>query len=94
MGHVLAIRSETDSLFTQGLRSNLPLAGAVLSTFALQLAVIYVPALQRVFRTEALTAGELALCLACAVLVFCAVEIEKWVRRQAARASAGPVVVA
>ncbi|KLN53271.1 cation-translocating P-type ATPase [Variovorax paradoxus] len=85
MGHVLAIRSETDSLFTQGLRSNLPLAGAVLSTFALQLAVIYVPDLQSVFRTEALTAGELALCLACAVVVFFAVEAEKWIRRHSAR---------
>ena len=92
MGHVLAIRSETDSLFTQGLRSNLPLAGAVLSTFALQLAVIYVPALQSVFRTEALTAGELALCLACAVVVFLAVEAEKWIRRRSAR-GAVPVAV-
>ncbi len=94
MGHVLAIRSETDSLFSQGLRSNLPLAGAVLSTFVLQLAVIYVPALQPVFRTEALTAGELALCLACAVMVFSAVEVEKWVRRRTARASVDSVVVA
>lgn len=85
MGHVLAIRSETDSLFTQGLRSNMPLAGAVLSTLVLQLAVIYVPALQAVFRTEALTAGELGLCLACAAVVFFAVEAEKWIRRQAAR---------
>lgn len=85
MGHVLAIRSETDSLFTQGLRSNMPLAGAVLSTLALQLAAIYVPALQAVFRTEALTAGELGLCLACAAVVFFAVEAEKWIRRQAAR---------
>ena len=85
MGHVLAIRSETDSLFTQGLRSNLPLAGAVLSTLVLQLAVIYVPALQAVFRTEALTAGELGLCLAGAAVVFFAVEAEKWIRRQTAR---------
>lgn len=92
MGHVLAIRSETDSLFTQGLRSNLPLAGAVLSTIALQLAVIYVPALQPVFRTEALTAGELALCLVCAVVVFLAVEAEKWIRRRSAR-GAVPVAV-
>jgi Ca2+-transporting ATPase len=29
MAHVLAIRSERESLFTQGLRSNLPLLGAV-----------------------------------------------------------------
>ncbi len=82
MAHVLAIRSETDSLFAQGLRSNLPLAGAVASTFALQLGVIYLPVLQPVFRTEALSAGEFALCMACAGVVFAAVECEKWVRRR------------
>ncbi len=87
MGHVLAIRSETDSLFTQGLRSNLPLAGAVLSMFVLQLAAVYVPALQTVFHTEALSASELALCLACAGLVLGAVEVEKWLHRRSARAS-------
>ena len=63
----------------------MPLAGAVLSTLVLQLAVIYVPALQAVFRTEALTAGELGLCLAGAAVVFFAVEAEKWIRRQTAR---------
>jgi Ca2+-transporting ATPase len=88
MAHVLAIRSEADSLFTQGLRSNLPLAGAVLSTFALQLAVIYVPALQPLFHTEALSVGEFALCMACAALVFAAVELEKWIRRRGATAAA------
>ncbi|MBA4178112.1 MAG: ATPase [Leptothrix sp. (in: Bacteria)] len=86
MAHVLAIRSERDSLFTQGLRSNLPLLAAVALTLALQLATVYVPALQPLFRTQALSAGELALCFALAVVVFAAVEIEKaWRRRARAR---------
>lgn len=85
MGHVLAIRSERDSLFTQGLRSNVPLAGAVLSTFVMQMAVIYVPMLQSLFHTEALSPGELAICLVCAVMVFAAVEAEKWLKRRAAQ---------
>ena len=38
MGNVLAIRSERESLFRQGLFSNLPLLGAVLLTFGLQMA--------------------------------------------------------
>ena len=84
---MLAIRSEHESLFTQGLGSNWHLAGAVLSTFVLQLAVIYVPPLQKVFRTEALAPGELALCLACAAVVFATVEAEKWLRRSARRSS-------
>jgi len=43
----------------------------------LQLAVVYVPALQPVFRTQALSAGELALCFGLAGLIFLAVEGEK-----------------
>jgi len=77
LGHVLAIRSETDSLFRQGVFSNRPLIGAVLFTFGLQLATIYVPWLNPIFKTEALTSNELAFCLAMSTLVFIGVEIEK-----------------
>ncbi|MBP1746961.1 MAG: calcium-transporting ATPase, partial [Deltaproteobacteria bacterium] len=45
LGHVLAIRSERQSLFTMGLFSNKPLLGAVALTFLLQMAVIYIPAM-------------------------------------------------
>jgi P-type Ca2+ transporter type 2C len=83
MAHVLAIRSERESLFTQGLSSNLPLLGAVALTLVLQLATIYVPLLQPIFRTEALSAAELALCVALAAVIFVVVEIEKAVRRRA-----------
>ena len=83
MAHVLAIRSERDSLFTQGLRSNRPLLAAVASTIALQAAVVYVPWLQPLFRTQALSLPEVALCVALAAVVFGVVEGEKaWRRRQ------------
>jgi Ca2+-transporting ATPase len=82
LGHVMAIRSERDSLFRQGLFSNRALSGAVALTVLLQLATLYVPALSRIFRTEALSAGELALCLALSSVVFVAVEIEKAIRRR------------
>ncbi len=82
MAHLLAIRSERDSLFTQGLASNQPLLAAVALTVALQLATVYVPWLQPVFHTQALSAGELGLCFGLAGVVFAAVEIEKaWRRR-------------
>ena len=82
MAHVMAVRSERDSLFTLGLLSNVPLLGAVALTFALQMATIYVPWLHPVFRTESLTAAQLAICLALSAVVFGAVEIEKaWRRR-------------
>ncbi|MDH4101267.1 MAG: HAD-IC family P-type ATPase, partial [Nitrospirota bacterium] len=89
MGHALAIRSERDSLFAQGLFSNPYLLGAVALTFALQMATIYVPYLQPIFRTEALSPGELAFCLAASSVVFVAVEVEKWVVRRKERARSG-----
>lgn len=82
MGHVLAIRSERDSFFTQGPWSNLPLLGAVLLTFSLQMATIYVPFLRPIFKTEALSLPELGVCVAASALVFIGVEIEKWFIRR------------
>ena len=85
MGHVLAIRSESESLFSQGFFSNRPLAGAFLLTFALQMTTIYVPLLNPVFKTEPLSMNELFITLAASSLVFCAVEIEKWFKRRRIR---------
>ncbi len=82
LGHVLAIRSETDSLFTQGMFSNRPLIGAVLLTFGLQMATIYVPWLNPIFKTEALMLDELVFCLVLSSVVFVGVEIEKWFVRR------------
>jgi P-type Ca2+ transporter type 2C len=82
LAHVLAIRSEQASLFSQGLFSNLPLIGAVALTFVLQMAAIYVPALNDIFKTAPLSLGELAATLAIAAVVFVAVEVEKWVKRR------------
>ncbi len=82
LGHVLAIRSERESLFSLGLFSNRMLIGALLLTFALQMAVLYVPWLNPIFRTAPLSLGELAACLALSSVVFVAVEIEKALARR------------
>jgi Ca2+-transporting ATPase len=82
LANVMAIRSERESLFAIGLLSNRPLLGAVLLTIGLQMAVIYAPFLQQVFRTAPLTPGELAGCFAVASVVFLAVEGEKWLARR------------
>ena len=79
--HVLAIRSDRVSLFRLGLFSNIPLLGAVVLTFVLQMAVIYVPALNPILNTDPLAANELLFCIGISLIVFIAVEAEKWLVR-------------
>jgi len=85
LGHVMAIRSERESLFTQGIFTNLPLFLAVSATIVLQLCTIYIPSLNGIFKTQPLTASELALVLALSSVVFIAVEIEKLFKRRSRR---------
>ncbi|MCB0561278.1 MAG: cation-translocating P-type ATPase [Lewinellaceae bacterium] len=80
MGHVLAIRSEYSFLFRRGIFTNLPLLGAVLLTFFLQMAILYIPALNEIFSVQPLAWQELGACLLLSSIVFHAVEVEKWVR--------------
>ena len=75
--HSMAVRSERISLLRIGIATNLPMLGAVLLALALQLAVIYVPALNPIFKTQPLPAFDLAVCLAVSSLVLVAVEVEK-----------------
>ena len=82
MCHVLAIRSEKQSFFSVGLFSNKLLIGSVMLTLLLQAAITYVPFLQTVFKTQALTLNEFLLVGGASILIFVAVEIEKFVRRK------------
>jgi Ca2+-transporting ATPase len=82
MGNALATRSKRQSLFAIGMMSNRVMLGAVLLTFVLQLAVIYVPFLQKLFNTKALSGTEIAICLVMSTVVFWAAEIEKWILRR------------
>jgi Ca2+-transporting ATPase len=82
LGHVLAIRSERQSLFRQGVWSNRALFLVVLATAALQLATVYAPPLNGIFKTEPLTPAELVFALLLSAVVFVAVEIEKWMVRR------------
>ena len=83
MGHVLAVRSDRESFFKQGFKTNLPLTGAVLLTFVLQLATIYTPVInEKVFKTQPLTLEELLVALAISSVVFWGVELEKLIKRR------------
>ena len=89
LAHVLAIRSDRESLLTIGLASNLPLFATVTVTAALQFALLYVPVLNDIFHTAPLSAFELGLCVSCAAIVLMAVEAEKWCVRRTVRRLAG-----
>ena len=74
MAHVLAIRSRRETLLRRGLFTNRPLLLAVASTVLLQLAVVYAPPLQGIFRTVPLLPGTLALCAAASAALFLVLE--------------------
>ena len=92
MAHLLAIRSQNQSLFTLGLFTNKPLVGAVLLTLVLQFVVTYTPALHPIFKTESLSFYEFLGVGAASSLVFFGVEIEKAVSRRRMLKKSKPVL--
>lgn len=86
------MRSDRDSVFHLNPLANKPLLGVVLLTFSLQLAVIYVPFLQDLFQTTALSGYDLAVSLAASTIVLWVMELQKWwfhQRRQLSQLSLG-----
>jgi P-type Ca2+ transporter type 2C len=75
-------RSELQSVFRINPLSNPFLFYSMVVAFLAQLAVIYVPALQWVFRTESLNGSEWGRIILVALIVVVAVEIDKAIRRQ------------
>ena len=87
LSHALVVRSERESIFTLGLGTNKVLLVVIAISALVQLALVYVPFLQPIFETTALTANELLVVLLVTPIPFIAVEIEKWfTRRREARA--------
>jgi len=82
LGHVLAIRSERESVFSIGVFSNRPLVAVLIGTVLLQMATLYVPPLNAVFHTQPLDADELVACLLISSVVFWGVEAEKLLIRR------------
>jgi Ca2+-transporting ATPase len=76
MGHALSARSDLP-LVQVAPFSNPWLLWAVLLTSALQLALLYVPALAGFFGTQPLSGHELLICVAFSLLLFLYLELEK-----------------
>ncbi|OQP38818.1 calcium-translocating P-type ATPase, PMCA-type [Niastella yeongjuensis] len=85
MGHALVSRSESEYIFRLGVFSNRNLIGAIALTFILQIAIIYMPALNKIFNTAPLTITELGLCLLISTITFHAVELEKFIKRRSGK---------
>jgi len=79
--HVLAIRSETRSLFKIGMLSNTFMVIAISVTVLLQLAVIYLPVFNKYFHTQPLTVSEILIATGISSTVLLVVELEKKVKR-------------
>ncbi|MFA5354845.1 MAG: HAD-IC family P-type ATPase, partial [Thermodesulfovibrionales bacterium] len=77
-------RSEVRSVLRISLMSNPVLFYSMVAAFFAQLAVIYVPALQWVFRMEPITTAEWLRILMVSSTVIVVVELDKWVRRRRA----------
>jgi Ca2+-transporting ATPase len=58
------------------------MAAALIFTFLLQMATIYLPVHNPIFKTKPLEMHELLLCVGLSSLIFIAVEIEKWLIRR------------
>lgn len=78
LAHILAIRSERAFLFRQGFLTNLPLLITVIFTFFLQVLVIHLPFANNILKTKPLSINEWIICIGLAVVLFHAVEFEKW----------------
>lgn len=85
MANVLSVRMERQLVFGKAFFGNPRLLAAVALTLAGQLAVTYVPFLQRVFKTAALSSLELGLALSACVFFFLFSEFINWLEIHRAR---------
>ncbi len=85
MGHVMAIRSEKESMLSRRFWSNIPLILSVSLVLILQLLVTFLPFMQKVFHTESLSLHEFVAVSIASSLVFFVVEIDKALYRRKER---------
>ena len=83
MGNVLAIHTSSKPLFKGGLFSNPLLIGSILITLVMQLAVVYIPFLQPIFETEALTASQFGVTILASIIMYIFVRLERRINHAA-----------
>ncbi len=80
LGNALACRSDERTFISLGIFSNPFLIFSTIILFLLQMAVIYLPFLNPIFKTQPLTLIELLICIVLSSIVFLVVEIKKLVK--------------
>jgi magnesium-transporting ATPase (P-type) len=81
IGTAFAARTDRSSLRTIGLFTNRFLLWGIAFELAFTAAVIYVPLLQHLFGTAALSPTQLAILLPFPIIVWAADELVRWIRR-------------
>ncbi len=81
----LESRSEEESIFRMSFLGNRPMAGAILLTIVLQLAVIYTPVGNGIFDTVPMSAFDLAVTAGASLLVLLFIEVWKFFLRRRRR---------
>jgi Ca2+-transporting ATPase len=89
----LNCRSETQSIFTMNPLSNPFLFVSMIGAFFAHLAVLYVPALQFIFRTMPLDFDQWILVGAASVTIVIGVEVDKSIRRRKSGAGKIPAAI-
>ena len=82
LGNALSVRSVYHSIFSSGIFGNRAIWGAILLTVILQLLIIYVPLLQTVFKTAALTFNALAAVIAITIVCVLIIELVKYLNKR------------
>jgi len=80
--HSFNCRNMTDSLFKIGILTNAKLLYASLSSFLLQIGIIYIPIFQKIFKVQALSIFDLAVLVVISSLPFWAMELLKALNRK------------
>jgi Ca2+-transporting ATPase len=84
--YMIHCRSLTDSLRKIGFFSNMTVFWGIGVVLVLQVLFIYLPVLQKVFKTVPLTVGDLGLTFLAAIVIFPVISLEKWTRSKMAAA--------
>ena len=80
--HSLNCRSQTESLFKLGILTNAKLVGAAVISFLLQMAVVYLPFFQVVFKTKPLSLVDWIMVVALSSLPLWAMELIKLINKK------------